>query len=250
MVAGNDLGSFLRAARARSGITRRQLGARAGYSESWIRQVETNTHHPPETALTPIAQALGLSSWETHYLFALGGKMAGTAGLEIPDVSDYLEALNPHPAAYLSAGWTVQHANSEFERLFKGLWISPNFVNWHYVGRRTPDILLDYQSSSDWLISWLKFNLALTPEDPDLTYVLHKMAPINDFARHWERNTIPADPASRPWLVRDLDNESVLRVNMRVWRAGQSSDLMLLGVIQETVGDSTNGPRPESPGTG
>ncbi|SLD50550.1 transcriptional regulatory protein [Mycobacteroides abscessus subsp. bolletii] len=218
-------------------MSRPQLAAVTGYSESWIRQVETNTHNPPETALAAIAHALGLSSWETHYLYALGGKMAGTAGLEVPDVDDYLEALNPHPAAYLSAGWTVRHANSEFERLFKGLWISPNFVNWHYVGRRTPDILLDYQSSSDWLISWLKLNLALSPEDPDLTYVLNKMAPITDFTQQWDRNTIPADPASRPWLVRDLDNESVLRINMRVWRAGQSSDLMLLGVTREIVDD-------------
>lgn len=235
MVAGNDFGSFLRAVRARAGITRRELAALAGYSESWIRQVETNTHTPPENALTAIAHALGLSSWETHYLFALGGKMTSTASLEIPDVSDYLEGLNPHPAAYLTPGWTVEHANSEFERIFKGLWISPNFLNWHYVGRRTPDIVLDWQSSSDWLISWLKLNLALSPDDPDLTYVLNKMSPITDFTRHWEQNTIPADPASRPWTVRDLDNDSVLQIDMRVWRAGQSSDLMLLGVIRGTV---------------
>ncbi|WP_074327587.1 helix-turn-helix domain-containing protein [Mycobacteroides abscessus] len=235
MLPGNDLGSFVRAARTRGAISQRDLATLTGYSASWVRQVEANSHTPPESALAAIARALGLSSWETHYLHALGGKMVGTVGLEIPDVSDYLEALNPHPAAYLTAGWTVEHANSEFKRLFKGLWISPNFLNWHYVGRQTPDIVLDWQSSSDWLISWLKFNLALSPEDPDLTYVLRKMAPINDFARHWERNTIPADPASRPWTVRDLDNESVLRIDMRVWRAGQSSDLMLLGVIRGTA---------------
>ncbi|RIS72867.1 helix-turn-helix domain-containing protein [Mycobacteroides abscessus] len=235
MVSGNNQGQFLRAVRDRAQMSQRQLARLAGYSDGQIQHFEAGRRRPSPDDLGRLARHLGLSSWETHYLYALGGKLASTPGSEIPDMESYLESLNPHPAAYLSSGWTVEHANSEFERIFKGLWISPNFLNWHYVGRRTPDIILDWASSSDWLISWLKFNLALSPDDPDLQGVLDKMTPITSFSKQWDRNTIPADPASKPWTVRDLDNDSILRIDMRVWRAGQSSDLLLLGVIRETA---------------
>ncbi|WP_237143016.1 hypothetical protein [Mycobacteroides abscessus] len=65
----------------------------------WMRQVEANSHTPPATALTAIAQALRLSSWETHYLYALGGKMTAETAMPISDIRRYLQAVNPHPAA-------------------------------------------------------------------------------------------------------------------------------------------------------
>lgn len=61
------------------------------------------------------------------------------------------------------------------------------------------------------------------------------MRPVTEFARQWDRNVIPADPASLPWTVYDIDNDVVKLFDMRVWRPGQSSDFMLLGVTRETA---------------
>ncbi|MFD6197228.1 helix-turn-helix domain-containing protein [Mycobacteriaceae bacterium NPDC060252] len=231
MFAGNDVGSFLRAARARSAITRRQLAERVGYSVSWIEQVETNRHVPPRAAMGTIAEALGLSSWETHYLYALGGRMQTDNTLPLPDVRTYLQALNPHPAAWMSAAWTVEEANDEFMRLFKGVWITPNLVHWHYHSTKALDVIQNWTSTSEWCVGLLRFGLAVSPEDAGLQSVVRSLLPIKVFQRQWDSQVIPVDPATRPWVIRDLDTGETLTLDMRAWRTSVQSGVLLLGAV-------------------
>ncbi|WP_078282301.1 helix-turn-helix domain-containing protein [Mycobacteroides franklinii] len=236
MTLANEFGSFVKNARERQGMTQMGLAQATGFSLRWIQGVESGIA-PSVRGLNSLSEALRLSQWESGYLYLLVHRPPPVTITSAPpaDVSDYLESLNPNPAAFLTPAWTVINANSEFTRLFKGLWISPNFLYWHYIGRRTPEIILDWQSSSDWLMAWLRLNMALTPDDPDLIETIEKLLKIRAFVEQWESNVIPVDPSARQWTVRDVDNATVLNIDMRVWRAGLSSSIMLLGSIRERV---------------
>lgn len=235
MTLANEFGPFVKTARERHGMTQLGLAQATGFSLRWIQGVESGVP-PSARGLKSLAEALQLSQWESGYLHLLVHKPPPVTIMSAPpaDISDYLESLNPNPAAFLTPAWTVINANSEFLRLFKGLWISPNFLYWHYIGRRTPEIILDWQSSSDWLIAWLRLNMAITPEDPDLTETIEKLLKVATFVQQWENNVIPADPSARQWTVCDIDNSAVLNIDMRIWRAGLSSGIMLLGAVRET----------------
>lgn len=236
MTLANEFGSFVKNARERQGMTQMGLAQATGFSLRWIQGVESGIA-PSVRGLNSLSEALRLSQWESGYLYLLVHRPPPVTITSAPpaDVSDYLQSLNPNPAAFLTPAWTVINANSEFTRLFKGLWISPNFLYWHYIGRRTPEIILDWQSSSDWLMAWLRLNMALTPDDPDLIETIEKLLKVRAFVEQWENNVIPVDPSARQWTVCDVDNGIVLNIDMRVWRAGLSSSIMLLGSIRETV---------------
>jgi hypothetical protein len=77
--------------------------------------------------------------------------------------------------------------------------------------------------------------MAVTPEDPDLTETIEKLLKVGTFVQQWENNVIPADPSARQWTVCDIDNSAVLNIDMRIWRAGLSSGIMLLGAVRESV---------------
>lgn len=233
MAPRNDLGSFVRAARTRRGITRPQLASLTGYSESWVRQVETNTHNPPAAGSDAISKALGLSSWETRYLYALGGKMPAESTVPLPDVRTYLQALNPHPAAWMSAAWTVEEANDEFMRLFKGVWITPNLVHWHYHSTKALDVIQNWTATSEWCVGLLRFGLAVSPDDDGLQSVVRSLLPIKVFQRQWDSQIIPVDPATRPWVIRDLDTGAMLTLDMRAWRTTGQSGVLLLGAVTD-----------------
>lgn len=233
MTLPNEFGAFIKSARERHDMTQLGLAHATGFSLRWIQGVESGVP-PSARGLRSLAEALQLSQWESGYLHLLVHKPPPVPIMSAPpaDISDYLESVNPNPAAFLTPAWTIINANSEFLRLFKGLWISPNFLYWHYIGRRTPEIVLDWQSSSDWLIAWLRLNMAITPDDPDLIESIEKLLKIDTFVHQWENNVIPPDPSACQWTVYDIDNATTLSIDMRVWRTGLSSGIMLLGAIR------------------
>ncbi len=199
----------------------------------WMRQVEANSHTPPATALTAIAQALRLSSWETHYLYALGGKMTAETAMPISDIRRYLQAVNPHPAAWMSAAWTVEEANDEFMRLFKGVWITPNLVHWHYHSTKALDVIQNWDETSEWCVGLLRFGLAAAPTDLGLQSVVRSLMPIKVFKRQWDSLIIPIDPATRPWVLRDLDTADIVTVDMRAWRSSMHDGVLLFGAVTD-----------------
>lgn len=244
-MAGDSLGKFVKTARERAGLTQQGLADATAdhapdgspFSLRWVQSLEASTV-PSERGIKIVAKTLGLSQWETDYLHLLAHKAPPTViATEIPpDLPIYLEAMSPNPAAYLDAAWAVVHMNSEFERLFQGLWFAPNFIYWHYVGRRTLDIVENWETTSSWVVSWLRYNIAAFPDNPSIVEIRDRLMPVKVFAAEWNKHVIPADPAQLPWIIHDLDTGNVLTLDMRVWRpAGRNTGTLLLGAIRETT---------------
>lgn len=241
-MAGNVLGEFVKAARQRAGYgTQQSLATATTFSLRWVQSLEAGTA-PAETGLKAVAETLKLSRWETNYLYLLARKAAPPVSAPAPpaDMPMYLEALSPNPAAYLDAAWKVENANSEFERLFQGLRFTSNFVYWHYVGRRTLDIVENWETTSSWVVSQLRHSMAADPDNPSVNEIVDRLLPVDLFAHEWEKHIIPADPAELPWIVHDLETGAVMTLDMRLWRpAGHNTGTLLLGAIRETSGPST-----------
>lgn len=245
-MANNSLGEFIKKARERAEYTQQGLAIATEFSLRWIQNVEANTM-PSERGLGILATTLRLSPWETDYLYLLARRAAPSVGAPEPpaDMPLYLEAVSPNPAAYLDAAWKVEHANSEFERLFQCLWFTPNFAYWHYVGRNTLDIVENWETTSSWVVSQLRYSMAADPDNPAVTEIVDRLMPVKLFAHEWDKHIIPDNPAELPWIVHDLDTGAVITLDMRLWRpAGRNTGTLLLGAIRETS-DSSNAPPPK-----
>ncbi|QSM04057.1 transcriptional regulatory protein [Mycobacteroides abscessus subsp. bolletii] len=231
---GISLGRYVRDSRRRRGMTREQLAAAAQYSVRWVASIESDqADNPSEKVLLALTEALSLTAWECQYMYLLARrvppKMPVSSSLNLDRFVDY---PSPHLVAHVGRDWSIKHANPEFRRLFKGLWLAPNLLQWHYVSVRALDIVLDWESSSDWLVSWIRFSLAASPDDPGLTDMVSRLLRIDLFRDQWERVSVPVDPATRTWRMRDLDHGVDLEVDMWTWLpAGvPDSDLVIIGV--------------------
>lgn len=245
-MARNSLGEFIKTARERAEYTQQSLADAGQISIRWVQNIE-KSKMPSERVLGILATTLHLSQWETDYLYLLARRAAPPATAQEPpaDMSLYLEAVSPNPAAYLDAAWKVEHANSEFERLFKDLWFTPNFAYWHYVGRNTLDIVENWETTSSWVVSQLRYSMAADPDNPAVTEIVDRLTPVKLFVREWEKHIIPTNPAELPWIVHDLDTGAVITLDMRLWRpAGRNTGTLLLGAIRETS-DSSTAPPPK-----
>lgn len=239
-MASNSLGEFIKHARERAGLTQQSLANATEFSIRWVQNLEAGMV-PSERGIIIVAKTLELSQWETDYLHLLAHKAPPTViAAEIPpDLPIYLEAMSPNPAAYLDAAWAVVHMNSEFERLFQGLWFAPNFIYWHYVGRMTLDIVENWETTSSWVVSWLRYNIAAFPDNPAIVEIRDRLMPVKVFAEEWNKHIIPADPAELPWIIHDLETGNVLTLDMRVWRpSGRNTGTLILGAIRETLAPS------------
>lgn len=76
MSDANLLGSLVKGARERAGLTQRELADQMTYSEAWIQKIERGASAPGVKVLAALASVLQLSPWETRYLHLLGGRLS------------------------------------------------------------------------------------------------------------------------------------------------------------------------------
>lgn len=224
----------MRAARLRAGMSAAELAQKVGYSTAWIYRIETGRVMPSVRVLDALSGALSLSPWESRYLFALAHRV-GDQNQELIEAphQQLLDALHPNPAAWLDASWTIDIANAEFRRLFKGFWATPNLIYWHYASVAARDIIVNWEETSQWCVGWLRFGLATGT--PGVMEMVDAMMPGRVFRAQWNAQVIPIDPATRPWIIRDLDDGRLLTLDMWALRpAGPAAGLLLLGVITDT----------------
>ncbi|MBE5502422.1 transcriptional regulatory protein [Mycobacteroides abscessus subsp. massiliense] len=232
------LGEFLCAARARAGLSRERLAATTGYSVAHLGQVETGRATPSERVLTSISSALSLTPFEQHYALLLSGRVAPTLEGAIASSGKYLQALSPHLAAAMDGQWTAQEYNTDFARVFKGIWLVPNLVHWMFAVVHARRIVLNWPDAVNWLLSSLRWSSAALPSDEKLRHLTTYLMAMSEFRDRWDKSVIPTDPATaKPWLMRDEERKCVLEVSMKIWaRPGyQGSGLLLLGTV-ENVG--------------
>ncbi|WP_230870808.1 helix-turn-helix domain-containing protein [Mycobacterium canetti] len=231
----STLGGFVRAARIRAALSGPELAEKMGYSPAWLYRIEKGRAVPSAKVLEALATALCLSPWESRYLFALAGKVRPqTDQLTDAPSQAFLDALHPNPAAWMDTSWTIVRANAEFQRLFRGAWLQPNLIFWHYVAVTAREIIVNWEVTSQWCVGWLRFGLGAGV--PGVAEMVATMLPARVFREQWEAQVIPVDPSTRPWIVRDLDNGCELTLDMRAWRpAGQQPGLLLLGAVVDAV---------------
>lgn len=224
----NYLAALVKGVRERAGMTQRGLADAMGYSEALIQKIELGTRMPGLKVLAALAGVLELSSWESRYLHLLGGRTMQDSGTPPPNIEGYLESLMPHPAAWITPGWTIVHANSKFEHLFPGLWMTPNFIHWHYHSVKSRKVIENWEQTSEWCVGWLRWSLAANPDDPALKRIVNSLMPISVFQQQWQQ-PIPIDPDTRAWVINDSVG-AVQILDMRTWHNPQSSGSLLLGV--------------------
>lgn len=220
----------MRAVRDRAQMSQRQLAQRTGYTVGQIQHFEAGRRTATGNGLDSLTRALNLSSWEIQYLYALGGRVSAES-TGVVDIASYLQAIEPHPAAWMDAGWTVQESNEAFRRLFPGLWMTPNLVHWHYHSVKARDVIQNWNETSEWCVGLLRFGIAAAPKDPGLQEVISSLMPIRAFRTQWDAQIIPVDPATRPWILRDLESRELLTVDMRAWHTRSTSGMLLFGAV-------------------
>lgn len=225
---------FVRAARLRAALSGPELAEKMGYSPAWIYRIETGRAVPSVKVLDALAAALSLSAWESRYLFALARKVMPEEG-EATDAPQqpFLDALDPNPAAWMNTSWTIMRSNAEFRRLFHGVQLQPNLIFWHYVAVNAREIIVNWEETSQWCVGWLRFGLGAGV--PGVAKMVQTMLPAKVFRAQWEAQVIPIDPATRPWIVRDLGAGRELTLDMRAWRpAGQQPGVLLVGAVVDS----------------
>lgn len=181
-----------------------------------------------------LADALKLSDWETHYLFAASGVMLPDPMLDDAEaMRTYIDALlQPNPALVLDVSWRIAAYNREWQRLFKGVWLTPSMHQWLYVSTTSRSIVRNWDEVSQWCVGWLRYGMAVDPDT--VAPVVRMLMSITVFRREWQAQVIPVDPATRPWIVHDRDNGCESTIDMQVWRASPMPGALLLGAILDT----------------
>lgn len=230
MVFGNSQGQFLRAVRDRAQMSQRRLASLTGYTVAQIQHYESGRRRLSSDSAELIAQHLRMTPRETQYFHALGGWVHAKSALPA-GIAEYLRGIEPHPAAWMDAAWKVEEHNEAFHRLLPLSNGHPNLIHWHYHSPAAREIIQNWDETSQWCVGLLRFSIAITPEDPGLRELLDSLMSLEEFRIQWASQIIPIDPATRPWVLRDVQNGDVVTVNLRAWHTRSNAGMLLLGVV-------------------
>ncbi|WP_165590336.1 MULTISPECIES: helix-turn-helix transcriptional regulator [unclassified Mycobacteroides] len=230
MVFGNSQGQFLRAVRDRAQMSQRRLASLTGYTVAQIQHYESGRRRLSSDSAELIARQLNMTPRETQYFHALGGWVHAKSALPA-GIAEYLRGIEPHPAAWMDAAWKVEEHNEAFHRLLPLSNGHPNLIHWHYHSPAAREIIQNWDETSQWCVGLLRFSIAITPEDPGLRELLDSLMSLAEFRTQWASQIIPIDPATRPWVLRDVENGDVVTVNLRAWHTRSNAGMLLLGVV-------------------
>jgi transcriptional regulator with XRE-family HTH domain len=221
MASGGELGTFLRARRARvrpedvglpaglgirrtPGLRREELAALAGVSIDYLTRLEQGKETNPGTGvLDALAGALLLDADAHAHLYALANQAAhrtpparppAAADRAVrPSLAQLLDRLRPSPAYVLNRISDVLAANPEAVALFAGLdrwprsrWNTIRYVFLHPAAR---DLFADWQEVATTALANLRAALAdPAPGSADSSALIQELsAESQEFARLWER---------------------------------------------------------------
>nr|WP_255525518.1 helix-turn-helix domain-containing protein [Mycolicibacterium sp. BK634] len=227
------LAGFIRAARARVGLTQPELANRVYHSLSWLRRIERGDGAALTNAdVRNFAEVLHLQPWEVQYLhLMLGTSPETTRPMDDSAMVSYVDALNPHPAVWLSIDGD-SHANDAFRSLLPHI-TGADFVGAWFFSPAAKNVVVNWDQVADWWISEAKFRIAYDNHDhffSNLVDDLIKVLP--EFAERWNANQIPGNPEPPVWIIRRPDGVTV-RVCMRVWWQSHRNGLLIQGVVQQ-----------------
>ncbi len=211
-------------------MSQRRLASLTGYTVAQIQHFESGRRRLSSDSAELIAQHLHMTPRETQYFHALGGWVHAKSALPA-GIAEYLQGIEPHPAAWMNAAWKVEEQNGAFQRLFPLGGTNLNLIHWHYHSPLAREIIQNWEETSSWCVGLLRFSIAITPDDPGLCALLDSLMLLKEFRSQWDAQIIPVDPATRPWILRDTENGDVISVNLRAWHTRSNAGMLLLGVV-------------------
>ncbi|MEU9780846.1 helix-turn-helix transcriptional regulator [Streptomyces phaeochromogenes] len=218
---GSELGSFLRASRARvtpedvgltagsglrrtPGLRREELATLAGISiDYYVRLERGKETRPSASVVDSLARALLLEDDELEHLRSLAARAARSAPeppaapsrTVRPGVKLLLESLRPHPAHVVSRTNDLLAANPGGLRLLPGIEDWParerNIARYLFLHPTSRDLFHDWNTQVRGCVARLRALAGTDPDAPDLTQLAGELLLKSpEFTRLWERYDI------------------------------------------------------------
>jgi transcriptional regulator with XRE-family HTH domain len=214
------LGAFLRARRERlrpedvglrtngrrrtPGLRREEVATLAGVSVDYLTRLEQGRDLKPSGAVVhALANALRLTDEERLYLTTL--TVAGSAP-ELcpsatpmvtdvaPDVRAIIDGLHPVPAYLTSPASYVLAGNEAWRTLVEPLGMlshdRPSLAEYVFVGRRSRDVLLEWDRVADQQVAQLRAASLRWGHDSTFVALLGRLRAEPEFDRRWSTHTV------------------------------------------------------------
>jgi transcriptional regulator with XRE-family HTH domain len=206
---GNALGDYLRARRGQvrpedvglvpgarrrvQGLRREELATLAGISSDYYLRLEQGRDkHPSAQILDALARVLRLDAKATEYLYQLARSTSGRRDHAMVEVAadDSAELIEQFamPAIVASRCLDVLAANSIARALSPGFAPGQNFLRWRLLDPAARDLHVDWEESTDVLVSGLREAAAGDPDDPRLRLLVDELLAVSErFGELWAR---------------------------------------------------------------
>ncbi|MDT7757214.1 MAG: hypothetical protein QOH27_3112 [Mycobacterium sp.] len=192
-VGPEDVGLVPGARRRVQGLRREELATLAGISsEYYLRLEQGRDKNPSAQVLDALARVLQLYVQATEYLHQLASRTSGRrdhASVEAAaDGSAELIEQFAMPAIVASRCLDVLAANSIARALSPGFAPGQNFLRWRLLEPSARDLYVDWDESTDVLVSGLREAAASDPDDPRLRLLIDELSTVSDrFRELWAR---------------------------------------------------------------
>lgn len=192
----------LRAAPRRrvSGLTRKEVAARAGVSFTWYSWLEMGreVRFAPAT-LRSIARALALNSDETAYLLALDADPRAanpfhpTGDVDAATLSRIVEGYRDGPAYVVNRRWNVVASNGHARSIYG--FVPSDRIEENVVFRLLHDcglraVHLDPDGLAESVTALIRFNYADDPASPELAEFVAQLSSDPRFSAAWNRYSV------------------------------------------------------------
>jgi transcriptional regulator with XRE-family HTH domain len=207
-----DVGLIGGARRRVPGLRREELALLAGISvEYYLRLEQGRDKHPSPEVIAALANALQLDLKATEYLHQVAapravraerrGVVAPADGHEVEVVTDGADELInqfPMPAIIASRCLNVLAANPLARALSCGLEPGENFLRWRLLAPEAREQFVDWESTTDVVISGLREAAGSDPNDPQVQALVAELSARSQYFRdRWAK----ADVGYRPGVI-------------------------------------------------
>jgi transcriptional regulator with XRE-family HTH domain len=192
-VRPEDVGLVPGARRRVQGLRREELATLSGISSDYYLRLEQGRDkHPSAQILDALARALKLDTQATEYLHQLATSMSGRRDPAVAEVaadsSGELIEQFAMPAIVASRCLDVLAANSIARALSPGFAPGLNFLRWRLLDPAARDLYVDWDESTDVLVSGLREVAASDPDDPRLRSLINELSSASErFRELWGR---------------------------------------------------------------
>jgi len=183
-----------------SGLTRKEVAARAGVSFTWYSWLEMGreVRFTPAT-LRSIARALALNSDETAYLLALdadpnaANPFHPTGDVDAATLAGLVEGYRDGPAYVVNRRWNVVASNGHARSIYG--FVPSDRIEENVVFRLLHDSRLravhqDPDGMAESVAGLIRFNYADDPESPELVEFVARLSSDPRFSAAWNRYSV------------------------------------------------------------